>query len=399
MARKSLNKANHNTPSTKPVNSVIISGNQEIEKPTRNRINNHENSTFTSIDTSNSTPSTNLANNSVIISPLKDSEETTLNRTSNQKKFILLSSNDTSETEVEISPPQDIRTSPDNSNTKSQKEPTSQERPRNRSCIIVGDSHARNLSKYLSHSDTHKYSVHCHPGKSMTKLETNFIDNLHEEDCLVVMGGANDVFQTPWPQMEKYLLTLLKNASTKIYTIIMSIPLRYDAPSNNIHIKRLNTKLRLIVNAFKNTVFLDINKRLKRKDYAFDKTHLGERGKKIISNTLTNIINKNVFQQKNNSGLSKINHNKTKTKNAKETTSHTRKPRYVQYAANIHTHWKDKHNTRGIHSNSGYDKKLQKNKDEFSNQRGWTQQTHSHLRVSTLSCLRPLLSVSARGCL
>lgn len=173
---------------------------------------------------------------------------------------------------------------------------------RGKSYIILGDEHVRDMNVQMKNIDTdNKYIVHCHPGKYITDLNLDPNTMIEQYECLILMGGSNDVFNNEFSIIHKYLTDLIRNLCSKIKIILVSIPYRYDKPSANIHIQRLNKKIRSIVNIFKNVVFLDINKRLKRSSYGYDKININFQGKQKICAAVQKIINNDkIFENKNN---------------------------------------------------------------------------------------------------
>uniref|UniRef100_A0A8D8WLU1 Uncharacterized protein n=1 Tax=Cacopsylla melanoneura TaxID=428564 RepID=A0A8D8WLU1_9HEMI len=185
-----------------------------------------------------------------------------------------------------------------------------------KTCTVIGDSHVRDFHKYLQETGNDKYSYHvqCNPGKSLTHLKNEFSSSLDQDDCLVLFGGTNDIFHTPWTQLENYLFSFLQKNCTKLRIVVVGIPYRYNTPAANTHIKRLNAKIRLVVNIFKNSVFLDTNKRINKKDYLNDKLHLNKIGKLKLCTSLNKVIeNDNIFLEKNK-GMKKA-HTKKRDEN------------------------------------------------------------------------------------
>lgn len=66
------------------------------------------------------------------------------------------------------------------------------------------------------------YHVQCHPGKSITQLKNEFPNSLDQDDVMILVGGTNDVFRTPWIQIEQYLFSFLKEYCTKVNIVIPS---------------------------------------------------------------------------------------------------------------------------------------------------------------------------------
>uniref|UniRef100_A0A8D8XWH7 Uncharacterized protein n=1 Tax=Cacopsylla melanoneura TaxID=428564 RepID=A0A8D8XWH7_9HEMI len=185
-----------------------------------------------------------------------------------------------------------------------------------KTCTVIGDSHVRDFYKYLRETGNDKYSYHvqCNPGKSLTHLKTEFSSSLDQDDCLVLFGGSNDIFHTPWTQLKNYLFSFLQKNCTKLRIVVVGIPYRYNTPAANTHIKRLNLKIRLVVNIFKNSVFLDTNKRINKRDYLYDKLHLNKNGKLKLCTSLNKVIeNDNIFLEKNK-GMKKA-HTKKRDEN------------------------------------------------------------------------------------
>lgn len=173
-----------------------------------------------------------------------------------------------------------------------------------KSTLILGDEHVRDMNKYFKKMDTGKndnYLVHCYPGKYITDLKLDQNIKIDQCECLILMGGSNDVFSNKFSNIHKHLIDFIRESCTRTKIILISIPYRYDKPSANTHIHRLNKKIKDLVNIFKNTVFLEINKRLKRSSYGYDKISINPQGKQKICEAIQKIIsNPKIFENKNN---------------------------------------------------------------------------------------------------
>ncbi|KAI5703074.1 hypothetical protein M8J75_007399 [Diaphorina citri] len=194
-------------------------------------------------------------------------------------------------------------------------------------CMLIGDSHARELKTHLENTGNKQcnYFVKCSPGASFTKLQADPKIILGENDFMILLGGTNDIFKTPVLDIEQHLIQTLRVNSTQMKTIVVSIPFRYSKPSVNKHIKLVNKKIRTVVDAFKNSVFFDINRRINKKHYANDKFHLNRSGKIKLSEGLNKIINKKSIFEDKNKGPTDTQNKKINTKASQE--NHSRQNR------------------------------------------------------------------------
>ncbi|XP_052121127.1 uncharacterized protein LOC127748986 [Frankliniella occidentalis] len=114
--------------------------------------------------------------------------------------------------------------------------------------------------------------------------------NFTSEDCVVIIGGTNDIQKPTRQNCLDQVSTKVTKLSKETNVIIAAVPWRLDTPHLNLEIDKVNTYLYGKVkenicqhgnsdNVCYSTSMVD----LERKYYSRSGLHLNSRGKKIIS--------------------------------------------------------------------------------------------------------------------
>lgn len=192
--------------------------------------------------------------------------------------------------------------------------------PKLRKCLIVADSHGRqlqNLLKKLTSSDI-EFKVVFKPGSKLNEVLLQA--NGKQFDALVIVGGTND-----FPEEGNILAEVestLKSSHDKIIYLV-EIPLRFDKPSFNDRIRKVNANLEKLTESYNNLCMVHINDGLTRSDYTRHGLHLNKAGKQKVSLIIGHVVQNG----KNNLCIIK-NYNDTHQRNE------LRKSRFSTYVRN-----------------------------------------------------------------
>lgn len=163
-------------------------------------------------------------------------------------------------------------------------------------CHLIGDSHVRGLLEKLSPLLPSGCTVQStfQPGAGYHEMAKIHNQSPHlvkpdAKDSVIIMCGTNDVGSTQWELIQKGLHNLINKFQHCESLCILGIPFRFCNKKMNFHITRLNTKIKNYVLS-NNVSFLDPNKWLKPKNYAFDGLHLNNEGKTKLSLRLKKCI-------------------------------------------------------------------------------------------------------------
>uniref|UniRef100_A0A8D8LQU2 Uncharacterized protein n=1 Tax=Cacopsylla melanoneura TaxID=428564 RepID=A0A8D8LQU2_9HEMI len=207
---------------------------------------------------------------------------------------------------------------------------------------LIGDSIAASIKNILTEklptgSNLVDYTK---GGIGIQKANMMFKEEAKQTDFAVLVVGTNDLFQTPWEQMEIAIMSLLSKLKQCKKVVMVQILRRYDIPRINLHIAKLNTRIKHLVSSYDNIHFVE-NKTVRYEHLNDDGLHLNKTGKVVLTNKVSLLLCNNIQQTQTNATQSHL--QTTMTERA-----HTNK------RAKIHNMKMKKSNTKVSHT--GYTK-------------------------------------------
>uniref|UniRef100_A0A8D8Z841 Uncharacterized protein n=1 Tax=Cacopsylla melanoneura TaxID=428564 RepID=A0A8D8Z841_9HEMI len=160
--------------------------------------------------------------------------------------------------------------------------------PKIKNIFLIGDSHTRDLKPIM----ISKLPEQCYirsfvkPGKSIKYLVDNIKPQLIIPGTQVIFfAGTNDVFRTPWSDIESSLHKLHKKLK-EFQVMFILIPPRYDIRKINIHISKLNSLIKNQINNFSNFTYLNPSPIVPISSFRHDMIHLDRKGKHLLCNQI-----------------------------------------------------------------------------------------------------------------
>lgn len=163
---------------------------------------------------------------------------------------------------------------------------------------VVSDSQGRDLTKFLGYENHGKYNIYgfCQPGAPIQHIiqsVTGTVDftTLTKKDCVVVVGGTNNISQQTCSNKEIFLNDITKYIERQMLVfkhtnlILSTIPYRYDlSADNSINelIRDTNIIIRKIAYSQPNVNLLDLYL-LKSCHHTKHGLHINKRGKIHVS--------------------------------------------------------------------------------------------------------------------
>ena len=172
-----------------------------------------------------------------------------------------------------------------------------------RKVLILGDSHARGCAQETQHNLNRNFSVQgiVKPGavtKDILSTSSNLVKNLSSKDMVVIWGGTRDIGKNETNQALREIKNFVQTHS-KINTIVISAPHRYDLPQTscvNQEVKVFNRKLCKCLKAYNNTLIVEAD--LHRNYFTSHGLHLNRKGKEVIARKITLAIQSMLNTQK-----------------------------------------------------------------------------------------------------
>jgi hypothetical protein len=169
--------------------------------------------------------------------------------------------------------------------------------------MILGDSHARDLSSNVKSNVSDNYSVcsFVKPGVNIaTQISSMAIDiNLPtKNDLIIFWGGSNDVSKNNSQKVLKHLVNFIQsNNHTNIF--LMCVPPRHNLPEwscVNNEIKAFNRKLLKLMKPYEHVLIVTVD--TDREFFTRHGLHMKNLGKETIASKVSTIV-KNIFQKQN----------------------------------------------------------------------------------------------------
>ncbi|XP_039297274.1 uncharacterized protein LOC120354342 [Nilaparvata lugens] len=160
---------------------------------------------------------------------------------------------------------------------------------------IFGDSHGRDSVDNLNRSELEKTtSGFIMPSAKFNPIVNNIKSgtrDLSNNDHVVIVGGANDVYCNQAGSFLKSMLSLLQVLNfTNV--LISTIPIRYDLPEwscVNEEIRKTNSRIKQYRGRMQNVKVIDLTD-LKREHFTRHGLHLNWRGKKRMTDKIKTIL-------------------------------------------------------------------------------------------------------------
>lgn len=166
---------------------------------------------------------------------------------------------------------------------------------------ILSDSHGRNLAGLLSYKlPGYEVCGHVFPNATMDQLVgkiPQLTQRMGIDDILLIIGGTNDVSNNKNYDINPSLNNILsQSSSNKI--IVVGLPYRYDKPSFNKFIKKLNHEINDELQCTENVnySYMDLEK-IKRNMYTKPGLHFNLKGKRQICDKIASHIKCKVESQ------------------------------------------------------------------------------------------------------
>lgn len=169
--------------------------------------------------------------------------------------------------------------------------------PKQHKLLILSDSHGRNVSKKIKEKlgDNYQVTSFVKPNakiQQVTECVNELSAELSEEDCILILGGTNDINDADMKNTIESLANKVSDLSHKTNIIVSAIPYRYDHPRLCYEIDKANVQLyKTLISSLKNkgkvenvefsTACLNV------KEYSNRKVHFNARGKSIICKRLS----------------------------------------------------------------------------------------------------------------
>lgn len=155
------------------------------------------------------------------------------------------------------------------------------------SIALCSDSHGRHVSRLLSNKCREERNVigWVKPnGRLNHVLETVDAVSRSKCDIIVIMGGTNDVVNGRCSLDFSKLDAALGSTSSK-KVILVGLPLRYDNPSLNPEVSRVNDRLKIISSKHDHATFLSVNS-IPRSSFTRHGLHLNYMGKHQLADLI-----------------------------------------------------------------------------------------------------------------
>lgn len=176
------------------------------------------------------------------------------------------------------------------------KKPMNQQRQEKKKILIMSDSHGRGIAENVLANMKRDYSV-CgvvKPGSKMCEVlrnSDNMSEELREDDCLIIIGGSNDISRNESCEAVRALSkNLPKFKKGKVF--VVGVPHRHDLTVTSIvneEVVKVNRKFKKIIKSHTNVDLIEIDG-LERQYFTQHGQHLNWKGKEVLGNLVTENI-------------------------------------------------------------------------------------------------------------
>jgi lysophospholipase L1-like esterase len=161
---------------------------------------------------------------------------------------------------------------------------------------IYGDSFGRGMSKLIGNSLSGNFAVEglIKPSATLKDVvpKVPSSDALSEEDFVVIIGGANDIYRNETKEATSSLRSTLTCALKNTNVVYVNIPHRFDLTPTSIvnqEIVKANIELRDICKDFKNVTLINTSN-CGRLCHTKHGQHFNLKGKRVLANTILQSI-------------------------------------------------------------------------------------------------------------
>lgn len=178
--------------------------------------------------------------------------------------------------------------------------------PNKHMLTVASDSQGRGLSTILGLENDGKYKIYgiCQPGATIQPIMLSITNStefktLSKKDCVVVIGGTNNITQQTCKNKQLFLKTYYQYIQDQLQLfshtniILSTIPYRYDLSANsnvNELIRDTNLMIRNLTYNQPNIKILDLYL-LQSSYHTKHGLHINKRGKKYIAREIINMAN------------------------------------------------------------------------------------------------------------
>ncbi|KAG8243183.1 purine nucleoside metabolic process [Homalodisca vitripennis] len=158
--------------------------------------------------------------------------------------------------------------------------------------LIFADSHGKGLSHLIQAKTSVSVSACVRPGARLNRVveEANSMcKNFTKKDCVLVIGGANNVEVMGEKRIVEELKTVT-NYLSHTNLVLGSLPMRHDKPSLDLKVSQINLEIRnLVKNSSTNVQLLPLDD-LPRHYFTAHGLHLNKKGKVSVSDMVHNLL-------------------------------------------------------------------------------------------------------------
>lgn len=158
--------------------------------------------------------------------------------------------------------------------------------------FVIGDSHTKQIEQIIHKTVAPKYSVKtiCLPGKNLKEIVNSIkIEKLTTNSHICVVASTNDVFKTKWNDIQNALDNLYVKCKDFQVLLVLAFP-RYDIRKINMHISKMNGKIKQYIGKYKNITVLNPYNFINMQHMGVDMFHMNLKGKHTLCNKIVNKV-------------------------------------------------------------------------------------------------------------